>query len=162
MVVICPRCGKEIEPVRKVGWRWFALWLSLGMIPALIGRWFALWLLFGMIPALIYVFYHFTKVPKSCLFCGYRDVYDEGKQLEEDKRKQLKNTFKDKRSKDKIKQLKKRLIDLDYELEHHIHTETDKERFTQEIHEVTEELRKYGYKGVVQKIKGISLKERKY
>ncbi len=142
MMVICPRCGKEIEPVRKVGWRWFALWLLLGMVPALIWRWFALRLLFGMIPALIYVFYHFTKVPKNCLFCGYRDVYDEGKQLKEDK----------------IEQLKKRFLDLDYKLERHGFTQTEKEKFESEAHEVAEELRKYGYKGVVEK----RFKKRKY
>ncbi len=144
MVVICPRCGKEIEPVRKVDWRWFALWLLIGMVPALIGQWFTLWLLFGMIPALIYVFYHFTKVQKNCPICGYRDVYDGGKQLELEEYK--------------IKQLKKWLMDLDYELEHHILTETQKENLTSEIHEVAEELRKYGYKGAVRK----RFKEKKY
>jgi len=128
MVAICPRCGKEIEPVRKVGWGWFALWLLLGILPVL-----------------IYVFYHFTKVPKTCLFCGYRDVYDRGKHLD----------------KDKIKQLKKRLMDLDYELEHHILTKTEKEKFTREIHEVAEELRKYGFKGTVKGRNPFS-KERKY
>jgi len=147
MIGICPKCGKEISTVRIVGWRWFALWLLLGVIPVLVSGLSFLMLWLGIIPVLIYVFYHFTKVPKSCPLCAYSNIYDEGRQL----RKQLR--------KERIQSLKKRLLYLDRAL---VNTkkinQQAKEELLREPHEVAEELRKHGHRGTVVKL----FRERKY
>lgn len=135
MVGICPRCEKEISTIRKIEWTWFAPCLALGIVLIVSQGLSLASLLLGIIPPLIYVFYHFTKAPKTCPICGYSNIFDEGREL----------------NKKRISYLKDRLLYLDKTLKNPKKIgQQERAKFTQEIREVAEELQKYGYDGVVE------------
>ena len=147
MVGICPRCEKEVSTIRRIEWVWFAPCLLLGIVLVVSQGLSVASLLLGIIPPLIYVFYHFTKAPKTCPICGYSNIYDEGREL----------------NKERISHLKDRLLYLDKTLKNSKKIgRQETARFTEEIHKVAEELQKYGYEGVVEETRFFKGKQRKY
>jgi len=57
----CPVCNNDIVPTKT--FRWWGWAIVIGGL-----------LLWG-IPSIIYIVYYFTKTPRECPACGYKNVY---------------------------------------------------------------------------------------
>ena len=125
MVRICPKCKKEISPVRLFSWGWFAFWFVLGVFPSL-----------------FYIASYSKKIPKGCPECRYKNVYDEGKQVLEEE---------EKLREDRVLKLRKRLVVIDGYLARPKKLELAlKNELVNEARGIAKELQQFGYEGAVQ------------